>query len=74
MGLGVLTYFFVPDFPNKNNFLDPKQTALVLERVENDRGDSVPDQMTFRKLLAHLSDWKIWAYGTCYTVYVVSLL
>jgi hypothetical protein len=35
----------------------------VLKRVEDDRGDSIPDKITFKKVFMHLSDWKIWAYG-----------
>lgn len=61
--LGVLTWFFVPDFPDRNKFLTPEQTALVLKRVEDDRGDSIPDTLTFRKVVTHLGDWTLWCYG-----------
>lgn len=61
--LGVLGFFFVPDFPDNNTFLTPDQTTLVLKRIEEDRGDSVPDGLTFQKVIGHLSDWTIWAYG-----------
>jgi hypothetical protein len=43
--------------------LTPKQTALVLKRIEDDRGDSVPDPVTFQKVKQHLSDWTIWTCG-----------
>ncbi|KAF9031255.1 MFS general substrate transporter [Hymenopellis radicata] len=61
--LGVLTFFFVPDFPDKNKFLSAEQTAIVLERIEKDRGDSLPDPLTREKILHHLKDWTIWTYG-----------
>ncbi|GLB37556.1 putative high-affinity nicotinic acid transporter [Lyophyllum shimeji] len=61
--LGILTYVFVADFPDKNRFLTEEQTKLVLHRVEKDRGDSLPDKMTWRKLCLHLSDWTMWAYA-----------
>ncbi|KAJ7686519.1 major facilitator superfamily domain-containing protein [Mycena rosella] len=61
--LGVVAFFLVPDFPELNTFLSPDQTKFVLQRVEEDRGDSVPDQLTVRKLLYHLGDWTLWAYG-----------
>jgi hypothetical protein len=35
----------------------------VLKRIEEDRGDSVPDPLTFRKIVRHLGDWTSWAYG-----------
>ncbi|KAJ7287182.1 major facilitator superfamily domain-containing protein [Mycena rebaudengoi] len=61
--LGVGSFFLLPDFPEKNKFLTPDQTALILERVEDDRGDSVPEEITFRKVMSHLGDWTLWAYG-----------
>ncbi|KAG5652396.1 hypothetical protein H0H81_005153 [Sphagnurus paluster] len=62
--LGLLTYLFVADFPDKNRFLTPEQTKMILDRVEKDRGDSLPDEMTWEKLRRHLSDWTMWAFGT----------
>jgi len=38
----------------------------VLERVERDRGDSIPDELTLRKTILHLCDWKMWAFGKSY--------
>ncbi|TFK44848.1 major facilitator superfamily domain-containing protein [Crucibulum laeve] len=61
--LGILTWLFVPDFPDKNKFLNEEQTKMVLERVEADRGDSVPDQITGRKILSHMSEWTLWAFA-----------
>jgi len=61
--LGLLTYMFVPDFPDKNRFLTEQQTQLILHRVEKDRGDSLPDKMTWQKLRLHLSDWTMWAFA-----------
>jgi len=61
--LGIFTYIFVADFPDKNRFLTEEQTKLVLDRVEKDRGDSLPDKMTWQKLRLHLSDWTMWAFA-----------
>ncbi|KAJ7099567.1 major facilitator superfamily domain-containing protein [Mycena belliarum] len=61
--LAVISFFLLPDFPELNTFLTPDQTQFVLRRVEEDRGDSVPDQLTVRKVLHHLGDWTLWAYG-----------
>ena len=61
--LGGLTWFFIPGFPDQNGFLTTKQTALVLQRIDEDRGDAVPDHVTAEKVRKHLSDWTIWAYG-----------
>ncbi|KAF5359992.1 hypothetical protein D9758_007585 [Tetrapyrgos nigripes] len=61
--LVVLTWFLVVDFPDKNTFLTPEQTQLVLDRLEKDRGDSLPDELTKAKVFHHLGDWIIWAHA-----------
>lgn len=58
-----MTWFFIPDFPDLNRFLTPKQTALVLRRIDEDRGDALPDPVTFEKVKRHLMDWTIWGHG-----------
>lgn len=63
MFFGIVTWFYVPDFPDQNDFLSPQQTKLILDRVERDRGDSVPDSLTREKVIEHLRDWKIWVFG-----------
>ncbi|KAJ3565563.1 hypothetical protein NP233_g7554 [Leucocoprinus birnbaumii] len=63
---GLVSWFFIPDFPDRNGFLTKEETKLVLERVERDRGDSVPDELTCSKIAVHLRDWKMWAFGLMY--------
>uniref|UniRef100_A0A0W0FVF7 Major facilitator superfamily (MFS) profile domain-containing protein n=1 Tax=Moniliophthora roreri TaxID=221103 RepID=A0A0W0FVF7_MONRR len=63
IGLGLVGFFFLPDFPDRNKFLSKEQTAVILRRVQDDRGDSVPDEINIRKVLHHLSDWTLWVYG-----------
>ncbi|KAG6857181.1 hypothetical protein H0H87_008246 [Tephrocybe sp. NHM501043] len=60
---GIIAWFYISEFPDENTFLTHEQTVLVLARVERDRGDSIPDEMTGRKLTRHLLDWKLWVYG-----------
>jgi len=61
--LGLLTWLFVPDFPHKSKFITEEQRKMILDRVEADRGDSVPDEMTTAKLLHHLSDPILWLFA-----------
>ncbi|KAF9255200.1 MFS general substrate transporter [Marasmius fiardii PR-910] len=63
IALGFLAFFYIPDFPDRNTFLSKAQTAFILRRIEQDCGDSRPDEITTRKILHHLGDWTIWAYG-----------
>ncbi|CAA7260554.1 unnamed protein product [Cyclocybe aegerita] len=66
IGFGFVAWAFLPGFPDQNNFLTEEETSIVLQRVEKDRGDAVPDVLTFEKVVRHLSDWKIWAIGLMY--------
>ncbi|KAF4621397.1 hypothetical protein D9613_000869 [Agrocybe pediades] len=61
--LAIITWLFIPTFPDQNTFLTAKQTELVLRRIDEDRGDAIPDPMTLEKVKKHLSDWTLWAYG-----------
>ena len=69
--LGPIAWVFVPDFPDKNRFLTEDQTQLILDRVEEDRGDSLPDQLTAAKVLRHLRDPLLWTYGPCCLVRIL---
>ncbi|KIY63981.1 MFS general substrate transporter [Cylindrobasidium torrendii FP15055 ss-10] len=66
VGCGILGYAFIPDFPDKNTFLSKKETEIILRRVEDDRGDSVPDAITLKSSLHHLKDWVVWAHAIMY--------
>ncbi|PPQ63040.1 hypothetical protein CVT24_005986 [Panaeolus cyanescens] len=66
IGFGILGWFYLPTFPEQNTFLTTIETSIVLNRVEKDRGDSVPDDISTGKVIAHLSDWKIWVFGVMY--------
>ncbi|KAJ7647692.1 major facilitator superfamily domain-containing protein [Roridomyces roridus] len=59
---GVVAWFFLPGFPDHNEFLSTEETKIVLARVENDRGDSLPDQLTWEKFVAAF-DWRVMAYS-----------
>ncbi|KAK0241418.1 major facilitator superfamily domain-containing protein [Armillaria nabsnona] len=62
---GIASRLYIPDFPDRNDFLTAEQTDLVLRRIEEDRGDSLPDSLK-GKVLLHLSDWKVWVYAVMY--------
>ncbi|KDR68084.1 hypothetical protein GALMADRAFT_79027 [Galerina marginata CBS 339.88] len=61
--LGVLTWFLILDFPDKSTFVNEKQRQMILDRVQADRGDSIPDKMTWKLLFAHLRDPLLWVYA-----------
>ena len=60
------------DFPEKaavknslgmRAFLTPEEAAIVLARVERDRGDAVEDKINFKVAMHHLKDWKVWEFS-----------
>ena len=59
----MVAWFFIPSFPDQNDFLTPEQTKLVLRRIDEDRGDAIPDVMTTAIVLTHMRDWTLWAHG-----------
>ncbi|TRM69110.1 major facilitator superfamily domain-containing protein [Schizophyllum amplum] len=63
---GAVAWLCVPDFPDRNTFLTRAETAYVLARIEADRGDALPDALSWAKVRSHLLDWKLWAYGLMY--------
>jgi hypothetical protein len=67
--LGIMTFIFVPDYPEKSKFLTPEETKFILKRIDDDRGDALPDNMTLKKVLTHCGDWTVWAYGWPFTCY-----
>jgi len=59
-------WFIIVDFPDKGekrHFLTHEQAAFVTKRIEDDRGDSVPDSLTWGKFFRHLRDLKLWAFA-----------
>ncbi|TDL25014.1 MFS general substrate transporter [Rickenella mellea] len=61
--LAVAGYILICDFPDKNKFLTPEQTALIKERVQRDRGDAVHDPLTWAKAGKYALDLKLWAFA-----------
>ena len=61
--LGMVAWFLIPSFPDQNDFLTSEQTKLVLKRINEDRGDAIPDVMTTANIMTHMRDWTLWAHG-----------
>lgn len=61
--VGLLGYLLIHDFPDKASFLTEDEREMVQTRIQRDRGDAVPDGMTWQKLGTYLVDVKIWVWG-----------
>ncbi|KAH0837116.1 hypothetical protein AYO21_04577 [Fonsecaea monophora] len=67
------SFFLIVDFPErsaqKNSlglpaFLTPEEAAIVLARIEHDRGDAVHETLTFKLFLEYIKDWKLWEFSS----------
>ncbi|KAF5313401.1 hypothetical protein D9611_008574 [Ephemerocybe angulata] len=63
IGLGVLAFLFAADFPETSKFVTEAQRKMILDRIEADRKDSVPDPPTLKKVIAVLIDPISWSFG-----------
>lgn len=68
--IGVLTWWWMVDFPEHAHksfyFLTPHESAVAAARIEKDRGDVTPDPFSWRKILVHAKDVKIYGFCTLY--------
>ena len=57
-------WFLIVDFPDKaKGLLKGQDSAFIEQRIEQDRGDSVADPLTFAKFKMHLKDFKLWVFA-----------
>ncbi|RMZ67692.1 tartrate transporter [Pyrenophora seminiperda CCB06] len=67
--VAIMAWFVILDFPDKaekKGFLTATEAKVVLNRIEEDRGDSIADPLTWAKCVEHLKDVKLWAYATLF--------
>ncbi|KAH6621950.1 major facilitator superfamily domain-containing protein [Boeremia exigua] len=67
--VAICSWFLILDFPDKaakQGFLSESEANFVLRRIEEDRGDSENDPLTWAKATTHLGDYKLWAFCTLF--------
>jgi sugar phosphate permease len=67
--VAIAAWFIILDFPDKaeeKGFLTAAEAAVTLQRIEDDRGDSVDDPLTWAKFCNHIKDLKLWGYATLF--------
>jgi MFS family permease len=67
MLLGIVTYFWIVDFPeNAHNslwFLTAEEQKLAVSRIQKDRKDVQADPFTWREILHHAKDVKVYGFA-----------
>ncbi|KAL4919206.1 major facilitator superfamily domain-containing protein [Aspergillus aurantiobrunneus] len=65
--IGILCMVFVVDFPDKGfntwGFLNERECAFILRRLDKDRSDANPEPFSLVKFLRPALDLKIWAFA-----------
>ncbi|KAJ5473248.1 hypothetical protein N7475_002814 [Penicillium sp. IBT 31633x] len=68
--LGVVSYIFLVDFPEKApkswKFINQTEASFVIATIEQDRADAAVEPFSMRKYLANCKDSKVWAYAVLY--------
>ncbi|KAK1585281.1 major facilitator superfamily domain-containing protein [Colletotrichum navitas] len=68
--IGIVGYFLLVGFPDAQKqtwkFLSEKETAWVISRVQNDRGDAKLPAFGIKKFLRGGGDVKVWALAVIY--------
>ncbi|OTA97726.1 hypothetical protein M434DRAFT_391654 [Hypoxylon sp. CO27-5] len=67
MVIGVITYFWIVDFPEEAHrsfwFLTPEEQDLAVARINADRKDVKPDPFSWGKVFVHARDPKVYGFA-----------
>jgi hypothetical protein len=76
IAVGLLTYFWIVDFPENAHksfhFLTAEEQELAVTRIKDDRGDVKAEDFSFVKCLVHFLDPKL--YGFCALLFCLNLV
>lgn len=61
--VGIMAWICLVDFPDKASFITEEQRTFIRTRIDRDRGDAVPDKITWPKFLKYAKDLKIWLFA-----------
>ncbi|KAK5452845.1 hypothetical protein LTS15_006993 [Exophiala xenobiotica] len=63
VGIAILVYIVVVDFPDskRNSFLTAEEKVIVRTRLDQERGTSEGEKVTWKVILDTAKDWQVWA-------------
>ena len=74
--IGVTTYWWIVDFPEKAHlsfhFLSKDEAERAVARIQLDRGDVQPRQFGWSEVLRHFGDWKVYGFAAMFFLLVRS--
>ncbi|KAI9490722.1 major facilitator superfamily domain-containing protein [Zychaea mexicana] len=63
---GILTYFVLPDYPEKTSFLNEREREIIVKRITEDAGPATETHFSWNQVLQALLDWKVYVYSLSY--------
>jgi hypothetical protein len=67
---GIIGYFFIVDFPELSSktswsvpFLNERESAFIVARIEKDRADVIPEPFHLTRYLRNALDLKVWGFA-----------
>lgn len=60
--VSIVCYWFIVPFPENATFLTPAERTLLETRLEADGGGVRHDNISFRRVIPMIADWKIWIW------------
>ncbi|KAI8139133.1 major facilitator superfamily domain-containing protein [Fennellomyces sp. T-0311] len=64
----VVTYFYLPDMPEKATFLNERERAIILNQNRKDAGPALETHFSWNQVWSTFLDWKTFAYSFLYIV------
>ena len=71
--VGLIGWYFIVDFPEHaakkglgKQFLNEKEVAFVVARIEKDRHDAIPERFAIGKYMKHALDLKVWGFASLF--------
>lgn len=65
--VAVLCFIFLVDFPDQGHkawgFLNERETAFIIRRLNRDRGDANVEPFTMGRFFRPALDLKVWGFG-----------
>lgn len=62
VGVAIVAFFVIVDFPEskRNTFLSPEEIATVRARLEQERGSSDGEKVTWKVIFETVTDLQVW--------------
>jgi hypothetical protein len=58
--VSVIAYFLLIGFPEDSQFLSEDEKHYIIARLNYDIGKATSNNVTFKKIMKILIDWKVW--------------